>query len=344
MHKAIGSSVYLYTRPMYLVIETRDSWDSFISCSPRVINELQFWHNNVSQLNGRDLFDKTQVFDSVVYSDASQLGYGGYVISDKQNLVCQGQWSLDEKKIQDRLKSCHGEVTSVELFKGLQQTALSSKACGTVFANTNKLVVFPVSVADAALYFSHLATSQVSASVIESSYCALKWAHDFAGVPNPMSSTFVKNMVEGAKRQNAKPTSKKSPISKEALTECCIKHAHSDELPIRRDISMALLLFAGFFRFSELANLTTGDISIIDTHLTIKVSHSKTDQYRKGNEMVISRSGKVTCPVSNLERYMKLTGISTSKVSDFLFKPIVKVRSGYKVIDKVKPLSYTHAR
>ena len=63
-----------------------------------MINELQFWHNNMSQLNGRDLFDKTQVFDSVVYSDASQLGYGGYVISDKQNLVCQGQWSTDAKR------------------------------------------------------------------------------------------------------------------------------------------------------------------------------------------------------------------------------------------------------
>ena len=82
--------------------------------------------------------------------------------------------------------------------------------------------MFPVSVVDAALFFSHLATSQVSASVTESSYCALKWAHDFAGVPNPMSSTFVKNMVEGAKRQNAKPTSKKSPISKvsELLVWC----------------------------------------------------------------------------------------------------------------------------
>ena len=45
---------------MYLATETRASWDSFIS-------------------------------------DASQLGYGGYFISDKQNLVCQGQWSADEK-------------------------------------------------------------------------------------------------------------------------------------------------------------------------------------------------------------------------------------------------------
>ena len=80
--------------------------------------------------------------------------------------------------------------------------------------------MFPFSVVNAALYFRHLATSQVSASVIESSYCALKWAHDFAGVSNPMSSTFVKNMVKGAKRQNTKPATKKSPISKEALTAC----------------------------------------------------------------------------------------------------------------------------
>ena len=62
-----------------------------------MINELQLFHNNISQLNGKHLFDKTQVFDSVVYRDASQLGCRGYVISDKQNLVYQGHWPADEK-------------------------------------------------------------------------------------------------------------------------------------------------------------------------------------------------------------------------------------------------------
>ena len=41
---------------------------------------------------------------------------------------------------------------------------------------------------------------------------------------------------------------------------------------------------------------------------------------------------------------MKLSGVSSSKVSDFLLKPIVKARSGYKVIDKEQPLRYTRAR
>ena len=45
-------------------------------------------------------------------------------------------------------------------------------------------------------------------------------------------------------------------------------------LYVARDISMALLLFGWFFRFSELAALTIGDISISDTHLNIKVSQS----------------------------------------------------------------------
>jgi len=64
---------------------------------------------------------------------------------------------------------------------------------------------------------------------------------------------------------------------------------------------MVLLLFAGFFRFNELAALAIQDMSISETHLTVKVTKSKTDQYRKGNEVVISRSGKVFCPVLSLE-------------------------------------------
>ena len=135
------------------------------------------------------------------------------------------------------------------------------------------------------------------------------------------------------------------PISKDVLMACCEKYATCNELPIRRDISIALLLFAGFFRFSELAGLTIKDIAISDSHLTIQVTRSKTDQYRKGDEVVIAWSDKVTCPVVNLEKYMSLANIDASKASsDYLFKPLVKVRSGFKLIEKVKPLSYTRAR
>ena len=70
------------------------------------------------------------------------------------NIFSQGPW----KEIQDRSKSNNTDVTYIHLFKELQRTDLSSKACGTVvnytsslnrwvkFASDHKLVVFPVSI------------------------------------------------------------------------------------------------------------------------------------------------------------------------------------------------------
>ena len=80
-----------------IAIETGASWDAIIFCSPKVKEELVFWHNNVNQLNGKKLFDEPHVFDSVVYYDALEQCYGVYVILGKQNLVCQGRWIANQK-------------------------------------------------------------------------------------------------------------------------------------------------------------------------------------------------------------------------------------------------------
>lgn len=212
------------------------------------------------------------------------------------NLFNQGIWA----EIQEKATSS-GSAHLIHLADVLKRTILAAKASGTVvsysnslkrwieFSKDRNLVPFPATVVDIALFFSHLTSIGVSASVIETIYSALKWVHDIAGVANPMTNPFVKTVVEGAKRENAKPVVKKTPISKDVLTACCEKYATCNELPIRRDISVALLLFAGFFRYSELAGLTIKDIAISDSHLTIQVTRSKTDQYRKGDEVVITR-------------------------------------------------------
>jgi len=155
------------------------------------------------------------------------------------------------------------------------------------FSKDNKLIPFRATVVDIALFFSHLSSIGTSASVIETSYSALKWIYDIAGVANPMVNPFVKTIIEGAKRENAKPVIKRTPISKDTLMRFCEKYADNNDLLICRDISMALFLFAGFFRFSELAYLTIKDIAICATHSTIHVNKSKTDQYRKGDEKVM---------------------------------------------------------
>ena len=91
MSNALGPKVYLHTRHMYYALETRRSWNSVVHLTSRVLEELSFWTNNVSQLNG------TELFDSVVYSDASGRGYGGYTILAGNKLVRHGLWEGTER-------------------------------------------------------------------------------------------------------------------------------------------------------------------------------------------------------------------------------------------------------
>ena len=92
MSRAIGPKVYLHTRHIYFAIETREHWGSILQFDSKLTTELRFWVRNVRELNGRNMFTEPQHFDTMVYSDASEQGYGGYAISNQQTLVCQGHW------------------------------------------------------------------------------------------------------------------------------------------------------------------------------------------------------------------------------------------------------------
>ena len=43
--------------------------------------------------------------------------------------------------------------------------------------------------------------------------------------------------------------------------------------------------------------------------MTVKIQCSKTDQLRQGDEVLIARMTNSTCPVSMMERYMRMAGI-----------------------------------
>ena len=53
----------------------------------------------------------------------------------------------------------------------------------------------------------------------------------------------------------------------------------------------------------------------------------QTDQLRKGDEVVISRIGSITCPVGMLEKYLFLGKISLDD-DRYLFRGITKLRMG----------------
>ena len=151
-----------------------------------------------------------------------------------------------------------------------------------------------------------------------------------AGAPSPTDSTFVKTTVQGLQRKLAKPVVKKLPVTA-AMLEAIVDDAErSGSLADLRLATACVIGYAAFLRFNELVHIKAVDIKVKESFMSIQIPQSKTDQLRKGSEVVISRTGSRLCPVSILEKYMARAGIDQSDAR-FIFRPITKSVRGEKL-------------
>ena len=81
---------------------------------------------------------------------------------------------------------------------------------------------------------------------------------------------------------------------------------------------MCVLSFAAFLRFSELVNLRRSDIDFHEKYVTLYVAKSKTDKYKQGSHVNISKTGKCTCPYEMLKMYLQKAGIPSELTVIFL--------------------------
>ena len=94
MFLAIGNIVRLMSRAMYAQITAQNSWYSNFRLEDSVVEELSFWQSNLDHLNGRRIWFKSSAV-RVAYSDASDTGYGGYIVELGPQVAAQGVWSAD---------------------------------------------------------------------------------------------------------------------------------------------------------------------------------------------------------------------------------------------------------
>ena len=97
MSLALGSVARLRTRAMYAVINSCTSWSAFVRLTEEAMLELEFWQSNVTVLNTQPIWFKPGA-TRVVYSDASDSGYGGYSVEVGPN-IAHGPWSVHEAKL-----------------------------------------------------------------------------------------------------------------------------------------------------------------------------------------------------------------------------------------------------
>ena len=90
----VGNIVYLMTKHLSIDINRAHSWNSYICLSDDSIEQINFWRFNMNNVNFK--YFKTDVScHTIVYSDASNTGYGGYTVDNPYN-VAHGMWSENQ--------------------------------------------------------------------------------------------------------------------------------------------------------------------------------------------------------------------------------------------------------
>ena len=138
---------------------------------------------------------------------------------------------------------------------------------------------------------------------------AADWVQKVAGLQTISSCSIIDQMQSGSHRILGKPTIKNDPVTPDMLRHLVLKLSSTPSLKVVRSVSLCLTAYAGFLRFDEVSSILCCDINILDSHLEIFLEKSKTDQFREGYWIPISRTGKITCPVKAFLSYIKVGGI-----------------------------------
>ena len=94
MALALGPVARLMTRNLYTMLNAKSSWYQELLVTQEALEELTFWQDHSKRFNGQNIWPEPSAV-RVVYSDASNTGYGGYCV-EHGDRVAVGQWSPEE--------------------------------------------------------------------------------------------------------------------------------------------------------------------------------------------------------------------------------------------------------
>ena len=90
MSLAFGPVSRFITPSLYRVMESRQAWCELLQLSQEAKAELDFWSSSLESYNAQPIWHSPSAV-RVIYSDASETGYGGYVV-EHGPCVSHGCW------------------------------------------------------------------------------------------------------------------------------------------------------------------------------------------------------------------------------------------------------------
>ena len=107
-----------------------------------------------------------------------------------------------------------------------------------------------------------------------------------------------------------------------------------------RTATMVVLALVGFFRFKELRIINCSKVTFDSDHVNISTESSKTDVFRVGNWVHLSKINSQCCPYLLLDRYLNMAKIN-SESEMYIVKAVTNVKSGEQLRPSDTLISYT---
>ena len=95
MSYVLGNIVYIMTKCLSIDILNAVSWNHSITLNEESSRQIEFWKINVDQINHKR-FCNDHSCNTIVFSDASNTGYGGYIVENPLS-TAHGMWSEKER-------------------------------------------------------------------------------------------------------------------------------------------------------------------------------------------------------------------------------------------------------
>lgn len=227
-------------------------------------------------------------------------------------------------------------------YNTIKQYSCAWKAWLTWACQYSEIVSLPAKPMFICLYLISMAQRRVSVATLNNAVSAINWKHKAEGYESPTTDNTLNLCIDGLKRALSRPINKSSPILPQHIDKI-VQEMDKGSLVDLRTVSLILLAFSGFMRFGEVSTIRREDIYFADTHMTIQIKHSKTDQLRSGSILYIAKTGSINCPVSMLKSYLQMAGI-VDEDNCFIYRNI-RFAKGVLVLCGInKAISYTRTR
>jgi hypothetical protein len=157
---------------------------------------------------------------------------------------------------------------------------------------------------------------KTNTETVKSYLTPLRSIHIDQGIPTDVfDDPRIQRMLRGALRvYRSEPIRERGEITKDILIKMVSTFGNShDDINLQAAFTVAFAAFlrAGEFTWDDwnntthLTHLSRGSVQFRDKGVLLHLPKSKTDQFRKGNDIAISPSGDSTCPVAALQLLFK---------------------------------------